>query len=338
MRRQGSVSPDRRDGRRLFCNQCFNQDNGDGIAALQWLRGGTFPETVNALAEYLGQSSHRPNEAAGNGKPKIVATYNYVDVQGKLLYQVVRFEPKDFRQRRPKDGGGWEYTVKGTRLVPYRLPDLLAAPSSCAVFVVEGEKDADRAASMGIVATTCAMGAGKWRPEYNEHFRGRSVCIVPDNDKPGREHANQVAQLLCGMAGSIKVVELPGVPEKGDLSDWLDQGGTKDKLAERVKAAQEWWPSPGDKQPPAFGAIDRYSYSPALHVAGTGFVASHLAAGGHRRVVTDRGDHEPCGGTEGKEVMARLQFGPIGNKRRQLVGEVSLRSLASSHSRCRVAP
>lgn len=144
-------------------------------------------------------------KAKANGKPKIVATYNYVDEQRKLLYQVVRFEPKNFRQRRPKDGG-WEYSVKGTRLVPYRLPDLLTAPLSRGVLVVEGEADVDRAASIGIVATTCAMGAGKWRPEYNEHFRGRSIYIVPDNDKPGREHAQQVAMSLHGIAKSIKVV------------------------------------------------------------------------------------------------------------------------------------
>ena len=179
--------------------------------------------------------------------PQIVATYNYVDEQGNLLYQVVRYNPKDFRQRRPKVGGGWEYTVKGTRLVPYRLPELLAA-SERGVLIVEGEKDADRAASIGIIATTCAMGAGKWRPEYNEFFRGRSVYIIPDNDKPGREHGNQVAMSLHGIAKAIKVVELPGVPEKGDLSDWLDQGGTRDKLSDLLKVSPLWNPSPGDKQ------------------------------------------------------------------------------------------
>ncbi|NLF09476.1 MAG: AAA family ATPase [Pirellulaceae bacterium] len=228
----------------LLCNQCFNQNNGDGIAALQWLRGGTFPETANALAEYLGQSSDQPSSRpAHNGKPRIVATYDYWDEQGTLLYQVVRFDPKDFRQRRPKDGGGWEYSVKGIRLVPYRLREMLAADPSGNVLIVEGEKDADRAASMGMVATTCAMGAGKWRPEYNEHFRGRSVVIIPDNDKPGREHANQVAQALSGIASSIKVVKLPGVPEKGDLSDWLDRGGTKEKLKRLIDAAPEWTPT-----------------------------------------------------------------------------------------------
>jgi DNA primase len=75
------------------------------------------------------------------------------------------------------------------------------------------------------------------------------VYIVPDNDNPGREHAQQVALSLHGIAKNIKVVELPGVPEKGDWSDWLDQGGTKDKLAELVKAASEWKPAPAGKQP-----------------------------------------------------------------------------------------
>ena len=137
------------------------------------------------------------------------------------------------------------------RLVPYRLPDLIAAGPERGVLILEGEKDVDRAAGMGIIATTNAMGAGKWRSEYNEHFRGRSVCIIPDNDQHGREHAQQVATNLHGIAKNIKVVELPGVPEKGDLSDWLDQGHTKAELGELVKAAAEWRPSPG--RPPTNG-------------------------------------------------------------------------------------
>ena len=230
----------------LFCNQCFDHNNGDGIAALMWLCEWDFTKAVAELAKHLGIAP--ATAARTNGKSKIVATYNYVDEQGKLLYQVVRFEPKDFRQRRPK-GSGWEYSVKGTRLVPYRLPDLVAAPLSRGVLVVEGEKDVDRAAGIGIIATTCAMGAGKWRPEYNEHFRSRSVYVIPDNDSRGREHAQQVAQALHGIAKGIKVVELPDVPEKGDLSDWLDQGHTKAELDGLVKAALEWKPSPDNKKP-----------------------------------------------------------------------------------------
>jgi hypothetical protein len=207
----------------LFCNQCFHKDNGDGIAALQWLNGWDFATTVKALAAHLGG-----NGATSKAKRKsqIVASYyDYTDENGHLLYQVVRMEPKDFRQRRPKVGGGWNWSVKGVRLVPYRLPQLLAAPADVMVVIVEGEKDVDRLAKLGIVATCNAMGAGKWRGQYSEHFRDRKVVILPDNDQPGRDHAEQVARALHGNAKSIKVVALPGLPEKGDVSDWLDAGG-----------------------------------------------------------------------------------------------------------------
>ena len=180
-----------------ICNQCFKQQHwrrhrGADVV----VRVGLQP-AVAELAEHLGIAPATVGHT--NGKSKIVATYNYVDEQGKLLYQVVRYDPKDFRQRRPIGSDKWDWECSDRksrttlRLVPYRLPDLLAAGDR-GVLVVEGEKDADRAAGIGIIATTCAMGAGKWRPEYNEHFRGRSVYIVPDNDSPGREHAQQVAQ------------------------------------------------------------------------------------------------------------------------------------------------
>ena len=200
-----------------------------------WLREWDFTKAVAELAKYLGIAP--ATAARTNGKSKIVATYNYVDEQGKLLYQVVRFEPKDFRQRRPK-GSGWEYSVKGTRLVPYRLPDLVAAPLSRGVLVVEGEKDVDRAAGIGIIATTCAMGAGKWRPEYNEHFRSRSVYVIPDNDSRGREHAQQVAQSASrhrqghqggGTAGRARERRLVGLAGPGPHESrvgWTGQGGS----------------------------------------------------------------------------------------------------------------
>ena len=54
------------------------------------------------------------------GKARIVASYDYRDESGELLYQVVRFEPKGFRQRRPK-GQAWEWKLDGVRRVLYRL-------------------------------------------------------------------------------------------------------------------------------------------------------------------------------------------------------------------------
>ena len=219
----------------VFCNQC-GKGIGDGIAALQWLRGWTFHEAVNALAEHLG---HFPQAAGGSGdgkagpvnsKPRTVATYNYRDEKGDLLLQVVRFDPKGFKQRQPKPGGGWLWSVKGVRMVPYRLPELLAADPARPVVIVEGEKDADRLASLGIIATTNVGGAGKWRSEYNEHFRGRTVFVIPDNDEVGRKHAETVAWHVNEVARNVRVLYLPGLPDKGDVSDWLDAGHTRDEL------------------------------------------------------------------------------------------------------------
>jgi hypothetical protein len=190
-----------------------------------------------------------PSRTSGNGTAKIVATYDYRDADGTLLYQAVRFEPKDFRQRRPKEGGGWEWKVKGSKVVPYRLPELVAADPSQIVFVVEGEKDVDRLRSLGLVATCNAGGAGKWKPEHATHLTGRSVVILPDNDLAGRNHAEQVARSLADVSTSTKIIELPDVPFKGDASDWLDNGGTADKLLELVEAVGEFQPTNGTSKP-----------------------------------------------------------------------------------------
>jgi hypothetical protein len=170
---------------------------------------------------------------------RIATTYDYTDENGQLLYQAVRYEPKDFRQRRPDGKGGWVWNLNGVRLVLYRLPELARAPSSRPVFVAEGEKDVDRLTEMGLVATTNAMGAGKWRLSYAEALTGREVVILPDNDDPGRKHAQQVAQSLQGKAASVKVVDLLGLPPKGDVSDWLAlPGNDKDKLLQMVLTAK----------------------------------------------------------------------------------------------------
>ncbi|MDZ7779945.1 MAG: hypothetical protein U5R14_08430 [Gemmatimonadota bacterium] len=108
--------------------------------------------------------------------------------------------------------------------------------------VVEGEKDADRLTELGIVATTCPGGAGKWRREYSEALRGQVVVIIIDNDEPGREHAQQVARSLHGVAKTVKVLELPDLPPKGDVSDWLDVGGSVKELKQLARVAPEWEP------------------------------------------------------------------------------------------------
>lgn len=174
---------------------------------------------------------------AANGKPaprKIVATYDYRDESGTLLFQSVRYDPKDFRQRRPLGAGQYEWSITGCRKVPYRLPELKAAPQDCQVFIVEGEKDVDALRALGFVATCNPMGAGKWNhvcpTARAECFKDRRVIILPDNDEPGRKHANDVCQSLRTLASEIVVLELPGLKAKGDVSDWIQDGGNAEQL------------------------------------------------------------------------------------------------------------
>lgn len=191
----------------------------------------------------------------------IVATYNYMDENGTLLFQAVRYQPKNFKQRRLNGKGGWINNLKGVRRVLYRLPQLLAADPHDWVFLVEGEKDADRLAQLGLVATTSPMGAGKWRDEYAEFLRDRKVVILPDNDDPGRKHAEDVAQSLSSRAAEVRILELPSLPDKGDVSDWLNAGGTKEKLLELVERAKPYTPTANTTTP-------RQAIAPNLEVLG----------------------------------------------------------------------
>lgn len=178
---------------------------------------------------------------------RIVATYDYRDASGVLLYQTVRYSPKDFRQRRPRrtnartdHGEDWDWSLGNVQRIPYGLPELLAADATSWVHVVEGEKDADRLRALGLVATCNVGGAGKWRDEYGRYFIGRRVVILLDNDEAGRRHAEQVARALNDVAIEVRIVSLPGLPDKGDVSDWLAAGGTTEILAALVAATGTW--------------------------------------------------------------------------------------------------
>lgn len=169
-------------------------------------------------------------------------TYDYRDESDKLLYQVIRFKPKGFKQRRPDGKGGWIQNLNGTGRVLYRLPELLKASMQDYVFVVEGEKDCDRLWVEGFVATTSPMGATNWRDEYTKFLQGRLVAILPDNDAPGRRHAEQVAKSLNEVAGQVRIVELPGLKKSGDISDWLDNGGTREQLMQLLEQSPVYAP------------------------------------------------------------------------------------------------
>jgi hypothetical protein len=159
-----------------------------------------------------------------------VAEYKYHDEKGAYLFSVCRFEPKGFAQR---TAAGWG--LNGTRRVLYRLPRVLEAiAEEELVFVVEGEKDVDNLEKIGLYATTSPMGAGKWRDEYSDSLQWALACIIPDNDGPGRAHAEHVGRSLQGKAKSVQILTLD---QGKDVSDWLATGGTKDELLKLAAAA-----------------------------------------------------------------------------------------------------
>jgi hypothetical protein len=184
----------------------------------------------------------KPNGStpASGSKPHLVKTYDYVDENSDLLFQVCRYEPKGFKQRRPNGKGDWIWKLGDVRRVLYRLPELLESlANQHAVFVVEGERDADRLWSLNVPATTCPQGAGKWREEYSPQFAGATVYILQDNDEPGRAHAQQVARSLYAVGAVAYVVELPS---HKDASEWLDNGGTVEQLWQLAEQSPRWGP------------------------------------------------------------------------------------------------
>jgi predicted P-loop ATPase len=164
-------------------------------------------------------------------------SYDYRDERSELLFQVVRKPGHKFLQRKPDGHGGWVWKMSGVRRVVYRLPELLA--SSGGVFVCEGEKDVDNLRTLGVTATTNPGGAGKWRAEYAIFLKDRDVVILPDNDAAGIAHAYQVKKLVSGIAKTARILRLPDLDEKGDVSDWIAKGHDAADLAELLLGLQE---------------------------------------------------------------------------------------------------
>ena len=221
-------------------------DEGEGGKVLVKCFAGCRTEDIVAaiglnMSNLYPEPERKRNQA---GPGEVIAAYDYKDASGKLLFQVCRTADKRFFQRRPDGKGGWVNGLGDIKPVLYRLPELFeAVKRGETVFIPEGEKDCDNLARLGLAATTSPMGAGKWRDYYSEWLKGANVVILPDNDEPGRKHAQQVAQSLHGKAKSIKILELPGLPPKGDVSDWLAAGGTKEELLRLAEEALGWEPA-----------------------------------------------------------------------------------------------
>lgn len=194
----------------------------------------------------------------------IAQTWTYTDENGNDLFEVCRLENgernadgksvKRYYQRHKEAGsnGSVAYVngVGGIRQVPYKLPELIAAiAKGQTIFVTEGEKCADAVTSIGGFATCNAMGAGKWPDEIVSHFKGADAVILPDNDEPGRKHAQLVASKLEGVAKRVRVLDLPGLGAKQDVADWIAVGGTLAQLNELAESAVATVPVTPQPQP-----------------------------------------------------------------------------------------
>lgn len=197
--------------------------------------GGCNPTEVLAEIESRIDAGEPFREPEFDPLGELVAEYLYTDEFGRILYKKQRFNPKNFRVSSPGPNGEFEFGINGARRVIYRLPEVL---NSEWVLVLEGEKDCETARSLGLVGTCNHAGAGEWDDSYSRTLAGKNIVIIPDNDSPGREHAETVRKSVFPFAKSVRVLDLPGVPPSGDLTDWVSTGGTAAELRELIERTE----------------------------------------------------------------------------------------------------
>ena len=217
-------------GRGSRCHGFRSADGRYARCSREEVAGLLQPDAEGLYVHYLGNScrcgqahapalsSPRVSEDTPARRPQILETYDYPDATGTLRYQVVRLDPKDFRQRRPKPGGGWEWNLDGVDRMPFHLPSMLAAAERGEeIWIPEGEKDVLALEGAGVVATCNSGGAGKWRDTHADALVGASlVIIVRDRDDPGHKHARDVLASVQERGIPVRLVEAAAGKDAAD--------------------------------------------------------------------------------------------------------------------------
>ena len=289
-------------------NSLSGKSADDGDKTLLKCHAGCATEKI-VSAMGLTMSDLFTNGKTARAQKEIVATYEYKSADGALKYQKLKYSDKSFTQRQPDGKGGWTYNRKGIPPTLYNLAAVIAADT---VYIAEGEKDADTLVEMGLVGTTGENGAGpgKWRKEYSEMLRGKTVYILFDNDDIGRAFGIEIAEALTGKAGSAKLLDLKQafspLPEHGDISDMYKAAGadvTREALNALINATEEYQPSgkqtPSDEsekssvKPPDYSdtgnaeIFEREHRNHAIWTRGSGWfhwTGTHFEQGDHRVV------------------------------------------------------
>lgn len=213
----------------------------DGRALIKCFAGCSADQIVGAMGLKLTDLfADDRREVAQETLPKerwpVTREYIYRAADGSPLHRKLRKTSPDsgrktFEQERWA-AGRWVRGLDGIETVLFDLPRLLDPElSDETVFLVEGERDAENLSALGALATTQTGGAdGRWLPSYASTLKGRRVVIIPDNDEPGDKHAKRAVEALRSSAASVQVLKLPGLPPKGDVSDWIGAGGTLEQI------------------------------------------------------------------------------------------------------------
>ena len=231
-----------RNGSKSVCTKTatyFDHEANEGGGLTDLVRSYE-PSGLRSIADVLQEKfgiTKKQQEASKPGR-FLSRIYDYINEDGETAYQVLRYEPKTFRQRRPDGNGGWLYNMQGVEALPYNMAGLMLNPDK-PVFIVEGEKCADKLIELGALATTSHGGAGNWKPELNRYFKGRDVIIIPDRDDAGDKHAKTVINNLIGIAAKIRRVDLPNLSAKQDVYDWFNNGNSVDDMIELVRGSKE---------------------------------------------------------------------------------------------------
>jgi len=206
-----------------FCDVCGI--GGGVVEFLAKMDNRDKKEVFKELAQK--QTTQEPQNTFG----KLVASYDYVNRFGDVVYQVCRYEPKTFRQRHRDQSGAFKWGMEGVERVLYRLNEILSSKTQY-VWVVEGEKDVETLRGIQMVATCNVGGAGKWCDAYSQCLKGKHVVLCGDNDDPGRKHMEKVAESVEQFAESVRRIEIPA-PFK-DISDFAASCSSKSEFAEKL--------------------------------------------------------------------------------------------------------
>jgi hypothetical protein len=221
---------------------------GDDGKPLFHCHGGCSQEEVfNTIKDrnLLPELTERPDPLA-NIKPipkvEFQQEWIYTDEDRQPVFVKQRLKVgesgKTYRLYKIDEHGRKQSSLADARIVPYNLPALLDAKTAGRnIFLVEGEKAADAIKSIGMIATTAHTGAGSWPQAITEYFAGAQVIILPDNDVAGWGYAYKAAEAILPIVKSLKVVDLGLQGQGDDAYEFIEEGGSRDKLVALVKAA-----------------------------------------------------------------------------------------------------